>query len=66
MQAEAVATPYTLKVRIATIEGEFDQIFERTLIRYNILKVSITARSSKRERKVPVNLPSRTAKWTVT
>ena len=52
---DAVATPHSLKVRIATIEGDFDQIFERTLSTCNVLKVPIAARSSKRKRKVAAN-----------
>jgi hypothetical protein len=46
----------SLKMRIAMLEDEFDQIFERTLIRCGVLDIPITERSIKRNRKVPASL----------
>jgi len=46
----------SLKGHIATLEDEFDSMFERTLIRCDALDIPITPQSAKRNRRVPANL----------
>ncbi len=46
----------SLKERIVTLDDEFDLFFERNLIRYGVLDISVTERSTKRNRKVPASL----------
>jgi Domain of unknown function (DUF4371)/hAT family C-terminal dimerisation region len=46
----------SLKGHIATLEDEFDSIFERALVRCGVLDIAITQRSAKRNRTVPASL----------
>ena len=46
----------SLKMRIAKMEDEFDDIFDKTLVRCGVLDIPMSARSAKRTRKVPASL----------
>jgi hypothetical protein len=46
----------SLKMRIAKMEDEFDEIFDKTLVRCGVLDIPMSAHSAKRTRKVPASL----------
>ena len=46
----------SLKMRIAKMEDEFDEIFDKTLLRCGVLDIPMSSSSAKRTRKVPASL----------